>query len=342
MDEPGWWPTKGQPPRSEYAQAATCEGCHRKIAPMQKTTPMYHAGMRADQSEMLKEHPVLTFQEGPFSTSLVTAASGVTLTVTDGVNTASASPGWAFGVKNGQTYILQKDGAYFESRLSYFTKVNGLDITPGHSPEVPDDVGKALGRKMEAGEAQRCFSCHTTAAVTSNVFESEKAVPGVGCEACHGPGAAHSVAMAAQKFEAGTAAIFNPANLSPSDSVDFCGACHRTWADVAMNMPANLGAVKIRFQPYRVELSRCWGENGDSRITCIACHDPHQPLVRESTAYDSKCLACHAVRQGTKVQMTARTFCKVATSNCVSCHMPKAELPQTHAMFTDHDIRIVR
>jgi len=32
----------------------------------------------------------------------------------------------------------------------------------------------------------------------------------------------------------------------------------------------------------------------------------------------------------------------VATSNCVSCHMPKYELPQTHASFTDHDIRVVR
>jgi hypothetical protein len=303
---------------------------------------MYHAGMRPDQSEMLKEHPLLKFQEGAFSTSLVTAPDAVGLTVSDGTNTAASSPSWAFGVKNGQTYILEKDGAYFESRLSYFSKLGGLDITPGHSPEVPGDVGRALGRKMEIGEAQRCFSCHTTAAVTSNVFESEKVVPGVTCEACHGPGAAHSTAMSAQKFEQGTAAILNPVNLSPSDSVDFCGACHRTWADVAMKMPASLGIVKIRFQPYRLELSRCWGDNGDPRITCIACHDPHQPLVHESSAYDAKCLACHSLKSEPKAHMTAKTFCKVATSDCVSCHMPKYELPQTHAMFTDHDIRVVR
>jgi len=35
-------------------------------------------------------------------------------------------------------------------------------------------------------------------------------------------------------------------------------------------------------------------------------------------------------------------MCKVATSNCVTCHMPKYDLPQTHAVFTDHEIRVVR
>jgi hypothetical protein len=34
--------------------------------------------------------------------------------------------------------------------------------------------------------------------------------------------------------------------------------------------------------------------------------------------------------------------CKVSISNCVSCHMPKYEIPQTHASFTDHYIRVVQ
>jgi hypothetical protein len=32
----------------------------------------------------------------------------------------------------------------------------------------------------------------------------------------------------------------------------------------------------------------------------------------------------------------------VATSNCTSCHMPKSDVPEMHAQFTDHFIRIVR
>ena len=112
--------------------------------------------------------------------------AGATFRVTGGVNTNSLPAVWAFGFKNGQTYILEKDGAYFESRLSFFTKTNSLDITPGHSPEVPKDLEQAIGLKMDIDRTRACFRCHTTAAITSNAFESEKAIPGVSCEACHG------------------------------------------------------------------------------------------------------------------------------------------------------------
>jgi formate-dependent nitrite reductase cytochrome c552 subunit len=32
----------------------------------------------------------------------------------------------------------------------------------------------------------------------------------------------------------------------------------------------------------------------------------------------------------------------VATKYCVSCHMPKLEVPEMHHEFTDHKIRIVK
>jgi hypothetical protein len=34
--------------------------------------------------------------------------------------------------------------------------------------------------------------------------------------------------------------------------------------------------------------------------------------------------------------------CKVATKDCVSCHMPKLGPPAAHFKFTDHYIRIVK
>jgi hypothetical protein len=260
--------------------------------------------------------------------------------VTDGVNTTSLPPVWAFGFKNGQTYVLEKDGAYFESRLSFFTKIHSLDVTPGHASEVPNDLEGALGRKMDIDRAKACFRCHTTAAVTSKIFEPEKSIPGVTCEACHGPGAAHVASMTAKDPKQGAEKIMDPADLSPSESVDFCGACHSTWADV-MGAGSNPGLGKIRFQPFGLEQSRCWGTDGDARLTCVACHNPHRPIVHEPSAYDSKCLACHGLRTGSKKPLSAKTVCKVAARNCVACHMPKYELPQTHAVFTDHEIRVV-
>lgn len=335
----GWWPTKGDAARSLYAGADACKTCHRAITATQQTTPMFHAATLATESEILKKHEQLTFQEPGFNYSLVHTPQGATFSVSDGANNQSQPAIWALGTGEvGQTYVLEKSGAFTETRLSYFTSIDALDITPGQKAKPPDGLEKALGHGMDSGVTRLCFGCHTTASSTSGVFDLDKATPGVTCAACHGPGARHVAAMKIQQFEKGLALIMNPQRLSPADSVDFCGACHRTWADVAMDMPSNLGLTTLRFQPYRLEQSRCWGKNGDVRITCIACHDPHQPLVRELTAYDSKCIACHS---GKAIHTAAKTVCKVATRNCVSCHMPRVEVPQTHATFTDHDIRIV-
>src|SRR6266851_1593487 len=123
--------------------------------------------------------------------------------------------------------------------------------------------------------------------------------------------------------------------------LDFCGACHRTPVDVAAFMPANMGIATLRFQPYRLERSLCWGQKGDARITCVACHDPHQPLVRNLAAYDAKCLKCHA-STGSSPSATLIAGCTVGKKDCASCHMPKYEIPAVHAKFTDHYIRIVR
>jgi hypothetical protein len=153
-------------------------GCHQKIAAFQQSTPMYQASVRAAQSDILTNYESLRFQEGVFSTSLKTSREGSTFSVTDGVNTTSLPAVWAFGFKNGQTYILEKDGAYFESRLSFFTKIHSLDITPGHASEAPKDLEAALGRKMDIDRAKACFRCHTTAGFTSKVFEPEKARSG--------------------------------------------------------------------------------------------------------------------------------------------------------------------
>jgi hypothetical protein len=73
----------------------------------------------------------------------------------------------------------------------------------------------------------------------------------------------------------------------------------------------------------------------------MACHDPHKPLVTDSTAYDAKCLKCHN-KLGSLPSVKLQPACKVRAKDCVSCHMPKYEIPSVHATFTDHFIRVVR
>lgn len=342
MYSPGWWPTKGDPAKSEYTGAEACAICHGDISQLQNTTAMYHAGMRASESTILTQHAPLTFQEGSYSYLIEKTALGVTYSARNSIGSDSVPAVWAFGNgQTGQTYLLKMEDTYIESRLSYYTSLNALAITTGHSEAIRSNLKEALGHQLSPYTAQLCFSCHTTEAVMSGDFEPEQSIPGITCEACHGPGARHVAAMTTGDERQAAKFIINPASLSPIDSVDFCGACHRTWSDVALFMPANLGLIAVRFQPYRLEMSRCWGKSGDARIACISCHDPHKPLVRETKEYDVKCLACHRV-MGRAYSGATALACRVSNSNCVSCHMPRYEVPQAHAVFTDHDIRIVR
>ncbi len=228
-----------------------------------------------------------------------------------------------------------------ERRLSFYPSIAALDITPGHKAEAPDTIAQALGDPIDPETVRRCFGCHSTASTVSGTFDPEHAILGVTCEACHGPGVEHVIEMQTAPSQGTAGTIFNPARLSPVDSVDFCGACHRTPVDVAAFMPRHMGVSSIRFQPYRLERSLCWGASGDSRITCMACHDPHKPLVRDLTAYDSQCLKCHA-ELGIPTSAKLAPACAVGTKECAYCHMPKYEIPWVHGKFTDHFIRVVR
>jgi len=336
-----WWPTKSQPGRKEYIGPAACAGCHSAEAAIQKTTPMAKAGALPARSKILAAHKRLSFHLGPYDYDLTRAEGRSVLSVSDGTHSVSATFGWAFGAGVvAETYVFERGGIFYEARLSYFSALEALDITPGQSASDPLDVDKAIGRPMGAEEAHLCFGCHNTASSMGGQFDPDHLIPGVTCEACHGPGAKHASAAKEGRIGESLTHVLNPAKLGPIDSVDFCGACHRTWTDVMEN--GTEGVATIRFQPYRLELSRCWGK-GDDRITCLACHDPHQPLAHDPVSYDNRCLRCHLATKGPEgASDHPGAACPRSTKDCATCHMPKYEIPGTHTKFTDHRIRIVR
>jgi hypothetical protein len=337
----GWWPTKSAPPREEYLGPAACAECHPSETAAQQTTPMAKAGVLAASSRFLAAHEHLELRLGYYAYDLTRAANNSVFSVSDGTRSVSTNLGWAFGEGEvGETYVFVRQGVFYEGRLSYFPALQALDITPGQQRSTPSDLDKALGRPMNGEEARLCFGCHNTASSTAGHFDPDHPIPGVTCEACHGPGAKHVAAIRAGQRAEGLNRTLNPAKLDPVDSVDFCGACHRTWADV---MESGMeGVATIRFQPYRLELSRCWGE-GDARLTCLACHDPHQPLVRDPGSYDGTCLHCHAATEGPKASSNHHpAACPRSAKDCVTCHMAQYEVPGTHTKFTDHCIRILQ
>jgi Cytochrome c3 len=341
-DAAGWWPTKGTAAKEQLVGSAACIRCHADKSARYAETAMAHAAVSAEDSEIARARDVLRLQVGPFNYELQNVQGRNILKVSDAKASVSLPLSWSFGVGHtGQTYLYERSGTYYEAHVSYYSAVRALDITPGQSRSIPATLESAAGRRMSTAETQLCFGCHTTGSTVNGQFDPGGISLGLSCEACHGPGASHVATENLGTAPPGESLIFNPARLNRVASVDFCGACHRTWGDV-LTLHPDAGIFNLRFAPYRLENSKCW-KQGDDRITCLACHDPHQPLSHDTESYDSACLRCHSTPPPAK-QSTSRAAatCSVAAKDCVTCHMPKYELPGLHSSFTDHHIRVVR
>jgi Cytochrome c554 and c-prime len=326
-----------------------CAACHAGKAHSQ--TNMARALSITAESQVLRSHPRMTFRAGSYSYEILSDGRQSIYRVTDGKETICEPIPYVFGNGNiAQTYVLRHNGKLYEGRVSYYSGIDGLDWTVGDKLDSPPSLQEAFGRDITSDEARNCFSCHGTAAIVDNKLELARLVPGVGCESCHGPGAQHIAAMSAGKK--GGRYIFNPKSLDPDAlSQEFCGACHRS-ADTVGMMPDLGGINNVRFQPYRISLSR--GHNlNDRHFACTACHDPHLELNHSTAADDSKCTECHAAVQPHNALATGQNQlqegksrsarpCPVRNQDCMSCHMPKVELPGAHFKFTDHRIRIAR
>jgi len=339
-----WWPRKGTASSGAYAGASACRQCHADEASTQPRTPMANASYHSAVSNWGAKLSAATGSSGPYFYRVVPHAHEANLIVSSGNQSITADITWTFGAGvRGQTFILENNGTTYDSQVSSFPGLHdGMAITPGHPPAKAGDLHKALGARLDPQMAARCFGCHTTNSTMNDQFDPQQAIPGIQCESCHGPGLAHVVAANMNLVEDAKALIFSPHSLSPVESVDFCGACHMTPADVAES--DFFGPNNVRFQPYRLEKSRCWGVRGDERLVCSACHNPHQPVAHEARFYDQRCLGCHrsSDAQAQNQGASAPGICPKATANCTTCHMPKYDVPEMHAKFTDHFIRIVR
>jgi len=233
--------------------------------------------------------------------------------------------------------LIQHQGAYYESRVSLFSDIEKLDFTLGHPRTVPDSLLDALGQELSPDKVLACFACHSTASVSGTKLQLDRLVPGITCEGCHGPGGRHVRAALAGKVE--EIPMFNPGKLSEEDQLDYCGSCHRSYLQV--ELMGLRGVKNVRFQPYRLANSTCF-KTEDSRISCSACHNPHEARQRHSAFYDSRCIACHSKRQVDPAGPSTVSICPTGKAQCTVCHMPKYKLPGGHFEFTDHQIRIVR
>lgn len=268
---------------------------------------------------------------------------------------------WMIGAGvNGFGGIVQRDDRLFQAPQSFYSKSAEWGPSPGYELA---DLG--FNRPIQAG----CIFCHSgrprPVPDADGLFKRPPfAELAIGCENCHGPGAAHIATVKSAHQRAGQSLeIVNPSRLTPYLADNICMACHQTgdarvlkpgksYQDFRPGEPLDntlsiLLVPPTRSSPpdadhtehyYSMTLSKCYRAS-QGRMSCITCHDPHmEPSREEAPAYfNSKCLGCHTAHS-CKLPMSLRQRSKPA-DNCIGCHMPKRDIQQiSHSSATNHRI----
>ncbi len=282
VQSPGWWPTKGDATRDSYVGTATCAKCHASKVATQQKHAMARAAVPAADAEILRQHDHLSFRLGAYREEIVTKGGKSVLTVTasDGAAHLSTDLLWAFGVGHlGQTYVYEKNGGYYESHLTFFASTQDLNITPGQSLAPPRTLEDAAGRRMPPAESRACFACHTTASVTNNQLDVKGAVPGVTCEACHGPGSSH---VACHEFGTARAGRAADHESQPFESGRVRGFLRR--------VPPHLGRCCDEYWTWRIEPPLCALPPGKQQVLEQARRPAHlRCLPRSPSASGARC-----------------------------------------------------
>jgi tetratricopeptide repeat protein len=261
---------------------------------------------------------------------------------------------------NGIGAIVRRGDHLFEAPLTLYTSTKTWEMSPGYEST---DVG--FSRPILTA----CLSCHSGRSnpipgsdgrYENNVFSE---IP-IGCENCHGPGAAHINAATSGALGKGRSfAIVNPARLTPNLANNICMRCHeigderilkpgKEYKDIRPGEPLD-NTLSIFMTPptreappdkdhlqhyYAMTLSKCYRASG-GRLSCITCHDPHvEPAEEEAPAFFNKrCIRCHA-DQSCKLATEARQDSS-PPDNCIGCHMPKRDIGFiAHSSLTNHRI----
>jgi len=359
---------------SPFTGPDVCEPCHAQI---------YHRWTRSEHCRaMMRPGPTTVFSEfSPdtvrysyrgFNTKMVSKPDGYFMVAPgeDGV----ARPykiDLVVGIRDQQGFLTKfPDGryqvlpsAYDMLNQTWFDATEGL-VRSDH-PLNPSDQYYWTSRFRSWN--RECFNCHLSGMEknydpATDTYNTAWRDLGIDCEACHGPGLAHSrlrtIANRSGKMRADTSLV-RLQDLPPRKQVEVCADCHARKAVLGIGYRPG----KDWYEYYQLALlddylimpdGRYWGLMYDvlalmqspcyekGGITCTHCHDPHgsgrrNDIRAKFTNDNDICRPCH---DDIVDNPRPHTFHKAdgVGSNCRSCHMQA--LPMTRMRIADHTLSI--
>lgn len=214
---------------------------------------------------------------------------------------------------------------------------------------------RILGDLPRYANCQSCHASQATVAIDSAAhrYETRFTSLAINCESCHGPAARHvQLAESGSLGASDDIGLVPLATLDKTASVGVCYQCHavkdQLRAGFVSGAPLEsyyslkfpllgdrplLPDGRIRTFAYQEghSFSDCYLNGG---MTCVSCHDPHDQGYRSFTGVrlrdrfdDRQCTSCHlskAERPETHTKHEAP-----GTISCVACHMPFRQEPET-------------
>jgi predicted CXXCH cytochrome family protein len=354
---------------ADYVDDATCASCHAGIARSYSEVGMSRSFSRPRREAVIEDLGKV-FVHAPSGQSFQMVWRDDRLVFRRyqrDANGKAANPieqpvDWMLGSgEHARVYLYQTpEGELYQLPIAWYAQTKSWGMAPGY--DRPDHDG--LSRRVRH-ECMYCHNAYPEIAGSRDGFWRSQAFPkqlpeGIGCQRCHGPGAAHVQAMKAGQREAG---IIHPGRLSAQRRNDVCNQCHllpavavqgarRLGRDVysfrpgqALSeyaLPADITAAggerfEISHQAYRMEQSRCFLESAKA-LSCLSCHNPHRPIAPAGRAahFRKVCLRCHESMTAGGKEHAAETR---GEADCVACHMPKRRTQDVvHVVMTDHRI----
>ncbi len=288
------------------------------------------------------------------------------------INVIEQEVHWILGSgRNSRHYLYQTEsGELFQLPIAYYTQDKIWYMAPGYDRRQNEGIQRRVSR-----ECMFCHNDYPDVAAGTDAYGAPPVFPadlpqGIGCQRCHGPGAAHArVALSSEStVEQKRASIVNPRRLAPKLRDDVCDQCHmqpsaaleavrrfgradysfrpgETLSDYLVQMdPVEEGEERskrfeINHHSYRLRQSRCYTESA-AALNCVTCHDPHSnvPEAKRIEHYRTTCLKCHQPDHFSSAHAQAKP--PIDTDDCVACHMPKRRTQDVvHVAMTDHFIR---
>jgi len=260
--------------------------------------------------------------------------------------------------------------SYDLDRKAAFEPLAALAGGTSPPPDVVDFWTRA-GRNASLS----CYGCHATAQTLVRAGASAEGVtipasrwiePGVGCEACHGPGGPHREAVRAKRPIAGTVRM----PRGDAGTVDACAACHGLRdvlpspfsdapahhygsppyeaGDPLLSVSSNFEFHEPMFGDLRPATFQqegvAFSQSGCARrggMTCAACHDVHSgaptPALAAADGGDSICAPCHAEIASRGIRHTLHPA-GARGGRCLDCHMASIVRGPTALPARDHSM----